>query len=90
MTTPAEKASARKAKKRKGLRTTRKFGVLECQLSELRGALGLSMRDVAAGTGLSDACICDAEHGSEICLTTARRIAAFFGTTVDTIWPVKT
>lgn len=90
--TPAEKMSKgktphavpwgqRQEKRRPRVHTPR--------LKERRLALGLTQREVAAGCGVSDPIICEAERGREILLTTALKIARFFGATIEELWPTK-
>lgn len=58
-----------------------------CCCRERREALRLSLRDVAAAVGLSVTGYWQIERGSDPQLTTARRLAAFFGATVEQLWP---
>jgi DNA-binding XRE family transcriptional regulator len=44
------------------------------------------MRDVATAVGLSISALFFLEHGTDPQLTTARRLAEFFGTTTDDLW----
>lgn len=80
---PAQTLSDNKTKK---MSATRKY-VWVCLLDKKRSELGLTMRDVAEACGVTSACICEIEHGSDPLLTTARKIATFFGTTVEALWP---
>ncbi len=57
-----------------------------CRILELRNALGLTQRDVAEGCGVEGPTIHEAEHGRELTLAVALRIAAFFGKPVEEIW----
>ncbi len=61
-----------------------------CKILELRNALGLTQRDVAEGCGTFGPSINEAEHGRELTLSLALKIAAFFGKSVEEIWePLK-
>lgn len=59
----------------------------QCAVATIRKTLGLTIRDVQEGTGLSNAFICQVEHGCEISLTNARKLAAFFGKKIEELWP---
>lgn len=50
----------------------------------------LSMRDVAEAVGLSISSYFQIEHGGDPMLTTATRIAVFFGKSVDDLWKNQT
>lgn len=61
----------------------------KCLLMPMREKLGLTIRDVAEGTGIDNVTISAVEHGVNLRLTTARDIAAFFGVTVEEMWPER-
>lgn len=79
---PAEQMAA--AKKPRGKRT---YSAHKPALQKMRATLGLTIRDVAEGTGLSNAFICQAERGSEISLTNARKLSTFYGKPIEELWP---
>lgn len=81
--TPAEKLASKKKPRGKRVYTAHKG----CAVAEYRLLLGLTIRDVATATGMSNAFICQVEHGCEISLTNARKLAAFFGKGIDELWP---
>lgn len=56
------------------------------RILELRGALGLTTRDVSGATGISNSVICRAEHGMEVWISTALKLAKFFEQPVEQIW----
>ena len=58
-----------------------------CRVRERREALRLSLRDVAGAVRLSVTALHQIEHGGDPQLTTARRLADFFGATVEDLWP---
>lgn len=88
MMTPAEQAAKKKGKK--PFRTAKGVDAkLNCRLREFRDALGLSQREVATGADISYAVICRAEHGMEVWVGTALRIAKFFGKSIEEIWSRK-
>ena len=55
----------------------------------LRESLGLTQRDVSAGSGTNNATVADAEAGFEVSLTTAFKLARFFGKPVEELWPAE-
>jgi DNA-binding XRE family transcriptional regulator len=61
--------------------------IWECNLIYYRKTKGLSLEDISKGTGLSQFTIGAVERGCDCTLSTARRIADFFGYTVERIWP---
>lgn len=81
-TTPAEQLAASKKK-----RLSHHFDTHNCTARQIRLSLGLTLRDAAEAMELSQACLCDVERGSETTLTTARKMATFYGRTIDEIWP---
>lgn len=85
MTSPAEKLAA---KKRRKLPTrSHPAGPMKCLLLKNRRELGLSTRDVATALPMSVAGYNRIERGHDPMLSTARKLAAFFGKTVEEIWP---
>ncbi len=90
--TPAEKAAAAKkpakCKPLLGKRSVRAYP-WACTLREARQALRLSLRDVAGGCDLSIAGLSEIERGTDPQLSTARRLATFFGKTVEELWPAN-
>ncbi len=85
--TPAEEIA--KNKRRKPYRCARRTqvkAVWDCRLRELREALRISVRDVAAAVGLTAPCVWGVEAGRDPQLTTARKLAAFYGKTVEELW----
>ena len=85
--TPAEKLS--KAKRRCKPRASNpqpKKVVLRCRLRESREALRLSIADVAKACGMSVSGLWQIEMGGDPQMTTARKLAKFFGKTTDELW----
>lgn len=86
--TPAERVAREKAG-----RTTDNDGRVVrvvawvCRVRERRQSLGLSFRDVEKATGIKISTVSNAEAGYDVTLDTARRLAEFFGTTVEDLWP---
>jgi DNA-binding XRE family transcriptional regulator len=58
----------------------------DCRLRELRVFLKLSIGDVADAVKLSKTAYWQLEQGTDPMLTTACRVAAFFGMDVQAIW----
>lgn len=89
--TPAEKLAAvkqRKRPRRNASRIVRKHPLV-CHVRAVRESLNLSMRDVALAIKMSIAGLHAIEHGGDVQMTTACKIAAFFGKTIDELWEVK-
>lgn len=87
--TPAEALASRKTwhrPKRNGPARSVKR-IWHCRVREVREALHLSLRDVAKSIHLSITALFQIEHGGDPQLTTARRIATFFGWSVEDLWP---
>ncbi len=88
--TPAEKAAAAKPPRKNGPlpkeRSKRRYP-WDCLVRAMRISLRLAMRDVAKGCGLSIAGLSEIERGTDPQLTTARKLATFFGKTIEEIWP---
>ena len=57
-----------------------------CECRRLREELNLSIHAVAKAVELSVSSYWHIEQGGDLCLTTARRIANFFGLWTDEIW----
>lgn len=81
--TPAEKLAKNKPARANG----RIKAVWVCRLEEIRTNLGLSTRDVAKAIGSNASNYWRIEQGAETSLTNARKIAAFFGKSIEEIWP---
>lgn len=48
---------------------------------------GLSLNEVATGAGIRTDTLCKAEDGAVVRMTTARRLAAFYGRSVVELFP---
>ncbi len=53
---------------------------------ELRESMRLSLDDVAKAVGLSKTCYWQIEQGVDLRVTSARRIATFFGKSIEELW----
>ncbi len=60
-----------------------------CLVRARRQELRLALRDVAQGCSLSIAGLSEIERGREPELWTARRLADFFGLSVEELWPSR-
>lgn len=84
--TPAEKLAKQK-KQSAHKQSPARRRVWECRLREMRIALNLTQRDVAAAVGLSAAGYNQIEVcGNDVCLSTCVRLAEFFGKPIQDIW----
>lgn len=63
--------------------------IWKCKLGEKRFGLNLTLREIEAGCGVSSAVLCAIEHGTDPQLTTATKIAEFFGCTIKEMWPER-
>lgn len=63
---------------------------LTCSMRARRNKLGLTLRDVGEAVGMSAAGLSVIEHGAETQMTTAIKLARFFGCKVEEIWGEKT
>lgn len=81
--TPAEKLSSKKPPRiLKGSNT----GVFLCRIRALREPLRLTIKDVATATGISSSGIHEIENGRDPQLSTALKLAEFFGRDISEIW----
>lgn len=88
MTSPAERLAAKKSWRRpprNRVEPRRRSWV--CQVRAVREGLRISLRDVAAACSLSVTALWQIEMGGDPMLTTARKLAKFFGKTTDELWP---
>lgn len=82
---PAEKladAKPRRSPNRKPLRNA----VWKSALRSVRDRLGLTLDDVATAVGMSKPGYWAVEQGGDPALTTARKLADFFGLPIETLW----
>lgn len=92
--TPAELLAASHPWKRSPRNTnapprTKRKPVWVCTLRERREALRLSLRNVAAALGMSLAGLHRVEKGDDVMLTTAKKLAVFYGVGVEELWVGK-
>lgn len=92
MISPAEQLAKTKQHRKprrlgQGNVTNRKVWV--CKIADLRESLGLSIRDVAEACGFSIAGLWQMEHGTDPMLTSAARLAEFYGKRVHELWPER-
>ncbi len=79
--TPAEQLAADKPHR------ARRAATWVCRLRDERKRLGLTLREVSERVGMWLGTLADIERGSEPALTTARKLAAFYGMSVESLWP---
>lgn len=79
--TPAETLAASKPYK------TRRPPVWRCTIIERRKALGLTIREIGEAVGMTNAAISVIERGQDPLLTTAKKLADFFGVSISELWP---
>ena len=92
MTSPAEqlaKTKQRRKPRRLGQNSDGHHRVWNCKIADLRESLGLSIRDVAEACGFSTAGLWQIEHGTDPMLTSAARLAEFYGKRVHELWPER-
>lgn len=82
---PAEELAASKFARR-GRRVVRPVAWV-CKVREARKAIGLTLIEVGREIGVVPGTLSQVERGVDPTLTTARKIAAFFGKTVEELWP---
>lgn len=88
--TPAEKLAAKvKAERKPRNRKPVRQKVWNSNLRAYRERLELSLDQVAAAVGLSKTALWQLENGTDPMLTTARRLADFFGVDVWGLWRKK-
>lgn len=87
--TPAERV-AKKLRSSRGARKNKpKSGPLLCRVREVRESVGISMNVAAEAIGFSVAGMSVIERGGDCVMTTAHKIAAFYGKSVDELWPTR-
>ena len=92
--TPAEKLAAKQKHHRRPRATTAgkwagRKRVWTPKLREVRVLIGLKQASVAKAVGLSYGIYNFVEQGGDVRLTTAARIAKFFGRTIEELWGMK-
>lgn len=78
-----------KRKKPRIYKSLRGEPVFHSELRAMREQWGLSVRDVEKETGVTKSTIFRAEHGMEVELGHALRLARFFSKTIEEIWKEK-
>lgn len=85
--TPAEKLSQAKPRARKPRNSSKKPpGPLRCRCREIRERLDLSLRDVSNAVGISITGIHALERGNDTQVTTALKLAEFYGVDISRLW----
>lgn len=83
--TPAEELASKKPK-RQVKRKKPNPGPWHCLISEERRRLGLTLEEVASATKISKTAIWQIDNGGDVLLTTAHKLAVFFGKSIDQLW----
>jgi transcriptional regulator with XRE-family HTH domain len=81
---PAEKSAKQNRKPKTYCRVA-----WRSELFRIRKSWGLTLRQVAKGTGISISTLNRAERGADIYLSHATKIAKYFGLTILELWPPK-
>jgi DNA-binding XRE family transcriptional regulator len=63
--------------------------VWDCHIRDMRERLELTLDDVAEAVGITKAGLSVIERGSDPMLTTARKLAVFYGMPIDALWITK-
>ena len=84
--TPAEKLSKSKPRRKLGTKPYERKAPWNCGITSLRHALRISLDDVATAVGISKTALWQIEHGTDPMLTTAAKLATFFGRSIEEIW----
>jgi DNA-binding XRE family transcriptional regulator len=85
--TPAEKlASKRKPRKARGNANPVRKRIWNCKLRTVRQSLNLGIHKVAKAIGISGAGLSEIERGTDPILSTAKKLADFYGKTIDELW----
>lgn len=89
--TPAERLARKTTKIRKSrvVGTNPRKRPWKCCIRETRQGLRLAMHEVAAAVGLCMSIMSEIERGSDPMLTTARKLADFYGKTIEELWPKR-
>ncbi len=88
--TPAEKLAAKKPWRRPPRnKVAYRRIVWRSTVRETREALRISLRDVARACKMSVTALWQIEQGGDPMLSTAMKLAVFFGKTVEELWPRK-
>lgn len=90
MMTPAEKLAKKNPRRTRKPSEPLPNAAFTCHCAALRNSLNLSVRAVSDALEMSVAGYWRIEKGGEVLLSTARRIAAFYGRKIDELWePLK-
>lgn len=85
--TPAEQLAANRPERKQREQAEAEAAVWRCALRAKRVELRLSMDEVAKAVSMSKAGLWGIEKGSDPMLTTAAKIARFFGCSIESLWP---
>jgi len=88
--TPAEKLAQTRPRKRPRRNASARVPVLVCKVRDVRESLNLSLNETAKAIGMSVSGLHVIEHGADTQMTTAKKIAKFYGKTISELWPDST
>lgn len=88
--TPAEELSKKKPVSKTAIRNkSSRLCPFNCRLRDVRKNLRLTIEDVSEAVGMSKAGYWELEHGGDPMLTTAIKLATFYGKAIEEIWTLK-
>ena len=83
---PAAKLARTKRRKRPQRPPSRAVPKIDCRLRAMRHDLNISLADVAGAVGMSVSGLHAIEAGGDVRMTTALRLAIFYGCSLSHIW----
>lgn len=83
---PAQKLAKSKPTRKLRSLAVKRQAPWVCLITAMRHDLRISLDDVAKATGISKTALWQIEHGTDPMLTTAHKLAVFFGKTFDQLW----
>lgn len=79
--------AAKKPRGNRGRRPEAKAGVWVCTARGERERVGLTLQSAAEAIGIGTVTLHKVEHGGDVQLVTAAKIAAFYGKKIEELWP---
>lgn len=88
---PAELLAERKPRRKLRAKPYARKSPWDCRITAMRHELRISLDDVAKAVKISKTALWQIEHGTDPMLTTATKLATFFGRSIHELWidPVK-
>lgn len=84
--TPAEKLAKAKPRRKLRAKPYERKAPWKCAITAMRHELRISLDDVATAVGIAKTTLWQIEHGTDPMLTTAVKLAEFFGKSVEHLW----